>query len=346
VFDKNIGGQNTTRIYTKSVNEMLNIYGLHRKGAFVMFNCRINKILIVVIGICIIWGGTLGAGSLLGNTSPESADIVIYSPPSKMDFCGEPTPLERASVAESFEEAFLGVVYFHSRTILWLKRSARFFPYIEKKLKERGMPSDLKYILVAESSFRHDAVSSARAVGFWQFMEPTAKRIGLRVDKWIDERRNFERSTEAALNYLAELYSLFGSWTLATAAYNCGENRLRESIETQGTRNYYDLKLPAETEMYIFRILAAKALLCDPARYGYRLDVEQIYKPLSLATVDIILEDETLLVDIAGRFKTTYKEIRDLNPEIRLNSLPPGKYTIKVPSRKETLRMPRMEESD
>ncbi|MCX7634502.1 MAG: lytic transglycosylase domain-containing protein, partial [Syntrophales bacterium] len=106
------------------------------------------------------------------------------------------------------------------------------------------MPDDIKYVAVVESALRTYAYSTARAVGPWQFMEGTAKKYGLRVDKWIDERLHFERATEAALNYLKDLHRQFGNWNLAIAAYNCGENRMAKSTSHQGSHHFYDTDLP------------------------------------------------------------------------------------------------------
>ncbi|MCF8054714.1 MAG: lytic transglycosylase domain-containing protein [Deltaproteobacteria bacterium] len=261
----------------------------------------------------------------------EARANVIFIPPIHADFCGEPLPLESDYVAEAFEEAFLSFAYFHSRTIILIKKTDRFFPYVESRLKARKMPEDLKYIMVVESFFNSHAVSPARAVGFWQFIEPTAKRMGLRVDSSIDERRNLERSTEAALDYLSALYTKFGSWTLAAAAYNCGETRVAAAINEQGQTSYYDLKLPTETEMYIPRIVALKTILASPSLYGFTIAKSRRYRPVPTVSVDIFSEKEILLLDIARQYQTTIKMIRELNPEIRGNKLPGGSYRIKLP---------------
>ena len=187
-----------------------------------------------------------------------SMPIPVHDFPPSLQLCGEKVPLERLDVWEMMDQSFVLSVYNQEQVILWIKRANRYFPFIEKRLRERKMPDDIKYVAVVESSLRTYAVSSAKATGPWQFMEKTAKRYGLRVDSTIDERLNFEKATEAALNYLDELHRLFGNWGLAIAAYNCGEDRVAKSIEMQGVSNYYDADLPLETERYIFRILAAK----------------------------------------------------------------------------------------
>ncbi|MEI7590045.1 MAG: lytic transglycosylase domain-containing protein, partial [Deltaproteobacteria bacterium] len=259
------------------------------------------------------------------------ANVVIYNIPDVASFCGERVPIENKRVAELFEEAFLGSVYFQSRTILWIKKSNRYFPYVEQKLRERNLPDDLKYVLVAESSFRHDAVSTSKAIGPWQFMEATAKQMGLRVDKSIDERRNFERSTDAALDYLTKLYSLFNNWTLAVASYNCGENRMMTNMKEQGVNDYYNLDLPVETESYIFRILTAKTILSHPEQYGYYIATHDRYQAEGFDSVEIRSNNEISIKKIATLCETTLKEIMEMNPELKTSILPAGEYRIKAP---------------
>ena len=154
------------------------------------------------------------------------AQIPLYDLPQEMQLCGEPVPLNRQDVREMLDQQFVLSVYNTDQVILWIKRANRYFPHLESRLRERNLPDDLKYVVVVESSFRTYAYSSAKAVGPWQFIEGTGKRYGLKVNKQIDERLNFEKSTEAALNYLTDLYRMFNSWTLAMAAYNCGEEKV------------------------------------------------------------------------------------------------------------------------
>lgn len=258
--------------------------------------------------------------------------VPIHEFPQPLQLCGEKVPLERQDVWEMMDQAFVLSVYNHDQVILWLKRANRYFPYIEKRLRERKMPDDIKYVAVVESSLRTYAVSSAKATGPWQFMEKTAKRFGLRVDGAIDERLNFEKATEAALNYLDELHRQFGSWGLAIAAYNCGEDRMAKSMEMQGASSYYDVDLPQETERYIFRMLSAKIILTNPERYGYRTSIIRVYPVVETDRVEIQSHREVHVNVIARACGTTYKTIREMNPEIRNGSLPPGRYSLKVPT--------------
>ncbi|MBW2174132.1 MAG: lytic transglycosylase domain-containing protein, partial [Deltaproteobacteria bacterium] len=141
-----------------------------------------------------------------------------------MEFCGEQVPLEIQEVRERLEKEVLLSAWNRPQVILWLKRVPRYFPHIEEMLEESKMPDDLKYLPVVESAFLPHARSNKKAVGFWQFMSATGRKYGLVVNRQVDERRNFFASTRAALKYLKELHSIFGSWTLAVAAYNMGED--------------------------------------------------------------------------------------------------------------------------
>ncbi len=153
-----------------------------------------------------------------------------------VEFCGEPVELENRDVRERLEKELLLTLWDRPQIVLWIKRSNRYFPIIEKMLKEHKMPQDLKYIAVAESALRPHAGSKKGAVGFWQFLKSSGRKYGLDINSEKDERRNIFRSTEAAIAYLKELYDILGSWTLAAAAYNMGEQGLLSEILAQKTR--------------------------------------------------------------------------------------------------------------
>lgn len=248
-----------------------------------------------------------------------------------VDFCGEPLPLASAEVRERLEKELLLILWNRPQVILWLKRSSRYFPYIEKVLAQNNMPEDLKYIAVIESAMLSHAGSSKGAVGYWQFIKSTGRNYGLTVDRNIDERRNFFASTRAAATYLKELHELFGSWTLAAAAYNMGEDRLQKEKTSQVAENYYELYLPLETQRYIFKILAAKLIFSDPARYGFYLDSNDFYPPIRFDRVKANVQGRTPLYLVARAAGTHFKQIKDLNPEIRGHHLPKGSRILAVP---------------
>ena len=272
-----------------------------------------------------------------------------------LDFCGEPVPLEDPDVRERMEREMLLVLWDAPMVILWAKRAGRHLEAIEAALRADRLPPDLKYIPIAESSLRPHAGSPKGAMGFWQFMAPTGRKYGLQVDSEKDQRRSLADSTEAAVAYLKELHGMFGSWTLAAAAYNMGESGLKREIAAQDTHDYYRLYLPLETQRYVFRILAAKRILSDPGRFGLHLQPEELYAPEATATATVELADETPVLAVARAAGTDFKMIKDLNPEIRGYQLAPGRHHLRLPRNsaenfkarlaEEVLRIQRSEET-
>ncbi len=295
-----------------------------------------------------VWVRTIGAWALilaalttgepvLAQTAPApaldfSALIAAARVKGPLDFCGEPVPLEEPDVRERMEREVLSTLADPHQVILWIKRSRQSLEPIEAVLKARNLPDDLKYIAIAESALRPHAGSPKGAMGYWQFIEPTGRKYGLQVDTARDERRNLQSSTGAAIAYLQELREMFGSWTLAVAAYNMGENGLRSDLAQQNTRDYYRLHLPLETQRYVFRILTAKLLLTQPERYGFRLLPEDIYPPVACESVVIESDREVPLILVAQAAQTVVKAVKDMNPEIRGYRLAPGRHTLLVPA--------------
>ena len=247
------------------------------------------------------------------------------------EFCGEKVPMGEQQVKERLEKELLLSLWNRPQVILWLKRSKRYLPHIEEVLRNEGMPDDLKYVALAESALRPHAHSRKGAGGFWQFIRYTGKKYGLVIDDRIDERRNIFASTRAATRYLADLHEIFGSWTLAAAAYNMGEEGLMAEILEQGNNDYYHLHLPLETQRYILRIIAIKLILEDPARYGFYLAEEDYYPPFTFDQVRIECTDETPIRIVAKAARTTFKDIKELNPEIKGHYLAEGRYTVLIP---------------
>jgi hypothetical protein len=198
-------------------------------------------------------------------------------------------------------------------------------------LKQNNVPDDLKYIAVAESALRPHVGSRKGAIGFWQFTAGTARIYGLTVDAYLDQRRNVFASTAAAIEYLKKLYLKLGSWTLAAAAYNMGEEGLMAEILEQGLRDYYQLYLPLETQRYVFRILSVKLILSDPGLYGFKLTDEDYYPPLTYDRVLVDCAQEIPIRIIAQAAKTHFKAIKDLNPELRGHYLAQGNHDILIP---------------
>lgn len=179
---------------------------------------------------------------------PVSA--TFYPAPGRMDFCGESVPLDNQEVRERFDKEFTLVVYNHAQVYWWLKHKDRYLPWIEERLRGLNLPEDLKYVALAEIALLQNAPEKRRSV---------------------DERYDFGLSPESALQYLGELYGNLKSWPLTVTAYKWGEKRIMDEVRAQGERDCYQLMLSQEAERYIFKILAMKAVLSDPTRYGYEL---------------------------------------------------------------------------
>ena len=255
-------------------------------------------------------------------------DIQIDGP---LNFCGEPMALDLQQVRERLEKELLLTIWDRPQVALWIKRSTRFLPIIEQLLKENDMPEDLKYVAIIESALRPHAGSRKGAIGFWQFLKSTGQKYGLRINAEIDERRNIFASTLAAIHYFKELYSIFGSWTLSAAAYNMGELGLQSEMVSQKENDYYRLYLPLETQRYVFRIIAAKIILSEPQRFGYRFSDQDLYPPLSFDRIHIECFQDTPIQIVAEAAKTYFKAIKDLNPEIRGHFLGAGKHSLLIP---------------
>ena len=252
--------------------------------------------------------------------------------PETLDFCGEPVPLDRFYVRESLERELLVNSYRHASTILLLKRTTRWFPVIEPIMQRNGLPEDFKYLAMIESELTN-AVSPARAVGFWQFIEATGREYGLEIYSEVDMRYNQEQETQAACAFLKDLHRRFGSWTLAAAGYNCGAGRISRSIEEQQVNSYYDMMLPTETERYVYRILAFKLITQNPQKYGFHISDEGWYQPLQYRTVTVTetIED---LTQFAIEHGTNIKMLKYYNPWLRTNKLTISQgnsYQIKLP---------------
>ena len=248
-----------------------------------------------------------------------------------LNFCGEAVPLENQDVRERLEKELLLTLWDRPQVALWIKRSNRFMPIIEKMLQENDMPEDLKYVAIIESALRPHVGSRRGAIGFWQFMEATGLKYGLEINSAKDQRRNIFHATQAAIAYFQELYDLLDSWTLAAAAYNMGEQGLLSEMLAQKSNDYYHLYLPLETQRYVPRIIAAKMILSDPDAYGFRYTEEDLYPPLQFDRLKLHCFQETPIHIIAQAADTSFKNIKDLNPEIRGHFLAAGSHWILVP---------------
>lgn len=252
--------------------------------------------------------------------------------PAGMTFAGEKVPLDQWEIRERLDRELLMNYYMHGSLIYTLKHTTRVFPVIEKKLKENGLPEDFKYLCAAESALRNQ-ISSAGAVGYWQFLKATGIQYGLEITEEVDERYHLEKSTDAACKYLRNAYSRFGSWTAAAASYNCGLGGYGSRSTFQQSADYYNLLLPEETNRYIFRILALKQLISNAEEYGFILPDQDQYKPIPTRKVQV---NESIpdLAQYALNNGTNYKILKTLNPWLRDKKLTvaAGKsYTLELP---------------
>ena len=251
-------------------------------------------------------------------------------------FAGEALPMENSDVLERLDHELLRNSYYHSHTILAIKRARRFFPIIESILAEEGVPDDMKFLAVAESNLAN-AVSPAGAKGVWQFMKGTGQDYKMEINSQVDERYHLEKATRAACKYLKSKKEKFGSWTLAAAAYNMGSSRLTKEMNLQRMSNFYDLNLNQETSKYVFRIVALKEILSRPQDFGFYIDEEEKYAPLKdyiLLEVDGAIEN---IGDFAKKHNTSYRAIKQYNPWLVSSALTNKnrkKYILKIPKGK------------
>tara|TARA_Y100001958_G_C21215905_1_gene541313 strand:+ start:671 stop:1531 length:861 start_codon:yes stop_codon:yes gene_type:complete len=263
--------------------------------------------------------------------STETNTQIIPVRPQSISFAGEVVPLYKHYVLERLDRELLVNNFWHSNSILVLKRAPKYFPIIEPILQENGIPDDFKYLAVIESGLTN-VTSPAGAEGFWQFMPQTARDYGLEVNGDIDERLNLIKSTESAAAYLMDAYAEFGNWTLAAAAYNAGVQRIKTSLEKQQTNSYYDLFLNEETSRYMYRMLATKLIFESPERYGFVIPKAQTY-PFPKTKLVKVGTSPIDWVAFAKSQNMSYADLREMNPWIKgyqLSNWNNTEYEIRV----------------
>ena len=219
----------------------------------------------------------------------------------------------------------------------WLDRAGPFVPLMREIFREEGLPEDLVLLPLIESGFRVDARSSKKAMGLWQFMAATGTLYGLKVDKWVDERKDPVKSTRAAARHLKDLYNTFGTWPLALASYNAGSGKVKRALARTGSSDFWELgqrrALVAETRNYVPKFMAAMIIAKNPDAFGFtfseepfiRYDALEVPGGMGLAS----------LAKIAG---TDFRSLRRLNPELKGNILPFDRsyYTVRLPEGKRS----------
>lgn len=261
-------------------------------------------------------------------TAAATTDVCL---PAAMTFAGETVPLHRLDVQESLRKELIVNTYLHSYTIQLLKNAPRMFAVIEPILEKAGIPEDFKYLAVIESNLNPSAVSPAKAVGLWQFLEGTGREYGLEINKEVDERYHIRKSTEAAARYLQKAYDRFQSWTASAASYNAGKNMLLKQMTVQRDTDYYNLLLGEETERYVFRLLALKQIMSHPELYHF--DVKTPHPAEEIRTVQVsgAVKDWAAF---AREHAVSYKTLKRFNPWLRKPGLQNPKrktYEIAIP---------------
>ncbi|HCB63503.1 MAG: hypothetical protein A2W93_08510 [Bacteroidetes bacterium GWF2_43_63] len=247
--------------------------------------------------------------------------VKVFQPfiPDSLTFCGEKVPTDHLIVRERLEREIMANMYWHSHTILLLKRSGRFFPIIEPLLKSNGVHDDIKFLAMCESELTN-AASPAGAKGFWQFLQKTGLEYGLEITSQVDERNNLEKATIAACKYIKASLSRFGTYSMAAASYNMGSGGLQQKVTEQKSNDYYSLFLNEETSRYVYRILALKLIYDHPLTYGFFIRNKDIYQPVKIKYVSVSASIPDLAV-WAKENEVSYLELRYLNPWLISNSL-------------------------
>ena len=291
-------------------------------------------ILIVFLALGLTGFAFLTPKATYFNTQGPSDNYKIHALaiPQKASFAGEEVDLTPTDLKERMDKELLVNTYWQSNTLLMIKRANKYFPQIEKILKEEGVPDDFKYLALIESGLEQ-VISPAGAKGFWQIMRATGKEMGLEINSNVDERYNIELSTRVACQYLKKAKEKLGTWTLAAASYNRGISGIKRLLEKQQVDNYYDLLLGSETKRYVFRILAVKAIVTQPDRFGFIINSNDLYPHTETKTIAV----DTAITNIARFAKSmnmTYKEFKLHNPWLiqnHLNNKSRKLYHIKLP---------------
>src|SRR3990172_4448741 len=269
----------------------------------------------------------------------ESHDLVnpaeepgLESPEIKPDALSEPD-LSKFDVPIVLNEKVKAYIVFFQTTKKKLisealDRSGRYLPMMREIFQEQGLPLDLVNLAYIESGFKYRAFARAKAAGIWQFIKETGRRYRLEVSHWLDERRDPGKATRAAAAYLKELFGMFDSWPLALASYNAGEQRVQRARVRQGTDDFWSLKLPRETQLFVPAFMAMTIIAKDPERYGFTPPVEKAWAVERAAVPGAIA-----LHHVARAINATPDEIRDLNPALRGGVTPVNyrEYEINVP---------------
>lgn len=271
------------------------------------------------------------------NTQLNAQETCAPTIPTSVEFADQTISLDRYDLRERFDREQLVATFYHSNSILQLKRANRLFPIIEPILKKNGVPDDFKYLASIESNLDPRAISGAQAAGLWQFMPKTAQQFGLEVNDEIDERYHIEKSTEAACKYLKSAYAKYNNWASVAISYNAGMGRISGELDKQNSTGALDLLLTSESSRYIFRILAMKRFMENPKAYGFILQREDFYHTIRTKNIEV-RDSVTDWAQWAQNQGISYYQLKDFNIWLRDRKLVNSTkktYLIKVPEKED-----------
>jgi len=274
-------------------------------------------------------------------------EVNVYSLdglPETLILCDKKILIFNDNVRERFEREFFQLLEDRGLLTVVVKRYFKYLNMINLETQKMSLPSDLIYLVITESYLNPRATSKANAVGLWQFIAETGKREGLHIDDYVDERYNIKKATRSALTHLRKLNGEFGDWLIAMAAYNSGPGRLREAIENQNTKDFFEMFLPQETERYIFRIMALKEIVLNREAYGIKINEKDLYKPVVIDEILIEAGKEMHVSILSKCMDVPFKTYRDYNLHLKKYRLPKGLYSINVPNEKRETFLKRLKE--
>jgi membrane-bound lytic murein transglycosylase D len=301
-----------------------------------------SSFILLLIVVLAVLSSTSMQAQTLANQAPQTAIPSQLKPPTEdvaqldelIDEAAEEKPYHIPMILNDSVENHLEYFKTRGRDVFqrWLNRSARYIPVMKDIFKEKNLPEDLVYVAMIESGFNPYAVSWAKAVGPWQFMPATGKLYGLKIDWWIDERKDPIKSTMAAAEHLKDLHNLFGSWPLALASYNAGAGKVQRAVLRTRSDDFWDLKasryIRKETKNYVPKYMAATIIAKNPEAYGFSITSIEPFK-----FDEVVVDQSTDLRLIARCANCTYEEIKELNPEIKRWVTPPqyASYALRIP---------------
>jgi len=288
-----------------------------------------NSLLAIVYWVLFIW---IIFVFIVSWAKKENTSIIFEYPSEDIRFWWVKVPVEWEDFLnkQRFDKEFLLTSNNLYQFYLYVKRYPLYIPEIKKKFLEAWIHEDMKYLPLAESALRNDVISSAWAAWIWQFMPDTARRYWLIVDENVDERYHIEKSTDAAVSYITDLYNIFEDWALVAAAYNRWENGLQRDMQSQWVDNYYDLYLNEETSRYVFRIMAIKYVMQSYYQSKNLIDtlIWWVYSIPNTQILELNEIEDLLAWSAENNYK--YKDIKNLNRWILGDSLPQWEWSVKV----------------